>query len=351
MEFDERVIRDFNDRGLIWLFESPSIFGDLVKLLSAELAAKLDFSRAERINRSLVPDTLYKQEADLIYQIPYLKEKGEVLVTLISENQSRPDRQMWLRYLSYEVRIWEQQKRLWEDSPSPRPPLKLTPIIPILIYTGGRAWNPKIHPSDVMDLLPDIQEFVPQYKTIVLNLRKISASILELSDSNLARLFLVLKSVEAPLETLTPLLTDAVRALEMSPLEKDGECIRALHFLLLLVRHKRSVDEREPLFEQIAQAGTTRREEIKNMVRTDAQVLMEQGAIRGKAEGKMEGKMEGKVEGKAEGRKQMFLALLDSRFGTVPAETLKRVLELPDSLIDPLFKEALNASSLLELGL
>ena len=107
MEFDERVIRDFNDRGLIWLFESPSIFGDLARLLSAELAAKLDFSRAERMNRSLVPDTLYKQEADLIYQIPYLKEKGEVCVTLISENQSNPDKQMWLRYLSYEVRIWE----------------------------------------------------------------------------------------------------------------------------------------------------------------------------------------------------------------------------------------------------
>ena len=93
----------------------------------------------------------------------------------------------------------------------------LTPIIPILIYTGGRAWNPKIHASDVMDLPSDIEEFVPQYKTIVLNLRKISASILKLSDTNLARLFLVLKSAEAPIEILTPLLTDAVRALEMSP--------------------------------------------------------------------------------------------------------------------------------------
>ncbi len=71
------------------------------------------------------------------------------------------------------------------------------------------------------------------------------------------------------------------------------------------------------------------------MVRTDAQVLMEQGAIRGKAKG----------------RKQMFLALLDSRFGTLPTETIERVLKLSDDLVDPLFKKALNASSLLELGL
>ena len=68
---DEPPIREFEDRGLLWLLESKENLRNLVQLLAREIADKLDFSQAQRHNRSQIPDNLHKQEADLIYRVPF----------------------------------------------------------------------------------------------------------------------------------------------------------------------------------------------------------------------------------------------------------------------------------------
>ena len=60
---EERIIREFPDRGTLWLLESPENLRELIRLLAQELANRLDFSRAKRLNRSFVPDDLHKREA------------------------------------------------------------------------------------------------------------------------------------------------------------------------------------------------------------------------------------------------------------------------------------------------
>src|SRR5690242_10183281 len=102
-EENEPPIREFADRGTLWLLESPENLRDLVRFLSAEIADRLDFGRAERINRSFIPDDLHKQEADLLYRVPFREGKGEVWIYVLLEHQSRPDRTMGLRLLSYMV--------------------------------------------------------------------------------------------------------------------------------------------------------------------------------------------------------------------------------------------------------
>jgi len=44
--FDEPPIREFADRGVLWLLESKENLRSLVQLLATEIAAKLDFSQA-----------------------------------------------------------------------------------------------------------------------------------------------------------------------------------------------------------------------------------------------------------------------------------------------------------------
>src|SRR2546423_1001800 len=90
----EVVIREFNDRGLIWLLGSPINLRDFVRLVASEIADKLDFFRAERINRSFVPNNLHKQEADLLYKVPFRDGSGDVLIYLLIEQQTEPDRLM-----------------------------------------------------------------------------------------------------------------------------------------------------------------------------------------------------------------------------------------------------------------
>ena len=75
--FDEPPIREFADRGVLWLLESKENLRSLVQLLSVEIADKLDFSQAERDNRSFIPDDLHKQEADLLYRVPFRPGAGK----------------------------------------------------------------------------------------------------------------------------------------------------------------------------------------------------------------------------------------------------------------------------------
>jgi flagellar biosynthesis/type III secretory pathway protein FliH len=62
-EETEPPIREFADRGVLWLLESPRNLHDLVALLSQQIAEHLDFDRAERVNRSFIPEDLHKRDA------------------------------------------------------------------------------------------------------------------------------------------------------------------------------------------------------------------------------------------------------------------------------------------------
>ncbi len=86
---EEPPIREFADRGTLWLLELPENLRGLLQLVANEIAQRLDFSRAERINRSFIPDNLHKQEADLLHRIPYREGDGEVWVYLLLEHQSK----------------------------------------------------------------------------------------------------------------------------------------------------------------------------------------------------------------------------------------------------------------------
>lgn len=65
-------VREFNDRTTLWLLEDPLNLRDLLRIHSPELVENLDFAQAERINRSFIPADLQKEEADLIFRVPFL---------------------------------------------------------------------------------------------------------------------------------------------------------------------------------------------------------------------------------------------------------------------------------------
>src|ERR1700689_3320231 len=64
-------IREFPDRGTLWLLEDPVHLRDLVQILDPELAAHLDVEHAQRVNRSFIPADLHKKESDLIFRVPW----------------------------------------------------------------------------------------------------------------------------------------------------------------------------------------------------------------------------------------------------------------------------------------
>ncbi len=104
--FDPPPVREFNDRATLWLLEDPMNLRDLLRIHRPDLAEHLDFAQALRINRSFIPADSQREEADLIFRVPFLVAGGEgrspsaVWIYLLLEHQSRPDAAMTLRLLS-----------------------------------------------------------------------------------------------------------------------------------------------------------------------------------------------------------------------------------------------------------
>lgn len=327
---DEPPIREFADRGVLWLLESPQNLADLIRMLSAELAAQLDFSRAERRNRSFVPPNLHKQEADLLYQVPFLdpnRPGREVLIYLLAEHQSEPEEDMGLRLLSYLAHIWGIEKRAWERKRQPRGPLRIHPVVPILLYTGTRRWNQVPSVADLMDLPELCIPFQPTHRTLFLNLHDTPAATLEGSVVGWA--LRTLQSVEGSHEQLSEVLAAAVRYLESLPEEAQAEWRRAMQYLLLLIQHKREPVEHIGLRDVVIASATRKhQEEVKSMAMTAAQAFEEKGRI--------------------EERESIVLRLLQKRFGATPAALQDRIHRLSPSLLAELALAVIDFTDLAE---
>lgn len=324
-EQQEPPVREFADRATLWLLESSENLRGLMQIVAREIADRLDFSRAERINRSFIPDDLQKQEADLLYRVPFRDGTGEILVYLLLEHQSRPDREMGLRLLSYMVQIWDGQRRRWRDARTPVSRRKLHPIIPVVFYTGKRRWTTPLSLDALMDLVGPLTGFVPRHETLFLSLAETPPD--RLTGSAVAWALRALQAAEETCEGLAAVLSEAVAYLDSLPEEAQAEWRRAIQYLLLLIRHKRKPEEQEPLQSVVFEAAKRRRKEAREMAMTGAQWLEEKG------------------------RREVLLEQLEFKFGPLPAEITAKIQALTGRRITDLAKRVLTAQTLDDLGL
>ena len=339
---DQDIIREFADRGALLLLESPVNMREFIRLLSGDLADHLDFMRAERINRSLVPADLHKLEADLIYRVPFQAEGRDVLVYLLLEHQSKVDRFIGQRLHSYMGELWEAQRRAWKDNRTPQRERWLSPIVPIVFYTGKKQWKHPLTLDAAMDLPIELSGFVPRHETLCLNLPGMPSDAL--SGSAIALVLRVIQAEDIPPEEFAPLFTSVVASLETLPPEQQAEWQRALFYLVLLIQHRRSAQEYDKLI-SIVQESVSRQhqEEVAHMVYSAAQAF--------RAEGRLKGREEGLEEGLEKGRAETLLEQLDYRFGPLPAQVASAIRALPPKRLQEITRQILLVQSLDELHL
>jgi hypothetical protein len=194
------LIREFYDRGNLWLFEDLQNLRDLLRLLVPDLVDRLDFARARRENRSFIPADLQEQESDLIVSVPFLADPGrEVWIYVLLEHQSKPDPKMGLRLYLYMGELWELQRREWEDRQIPVAERRLRPIVPLVFYTGEGIWSIPISLKHLMDLPADLERFVPAWETPLLSLHETSPEVLSQIAGAVGWALRVLQAEKAPL--------------------------------------------------------------------------------------------------------------------------------------------------------
>ena len=315
-DFLQGRIEHFPDRSIRRLFQSEPNVEALVKIIEPDLAARIDFQHLIAANRSLIPETLREQQADLLFSVPFRSQnsKETLLIYLLIEHQSTVDEMMGFRVLFYMMLIWDAHRRDWETRSVPKNERKLPPILPIVFYTGDRRWETPLTIEAVMNIPTELSRFVPRLDMLFLGVKSADVETLTRTGDPLGWLLTVLQNEYADKEALSRALVRAVSGLESLEMSEAGQRREALVYLLMLILHRRPAEEHDELISLVEQHTSDK--EVSTMAQTMAEVLFARGIAQGIERGARETTIEN------------ILAVLTARFPHADANTLKPMLEV-----------------------
>src|SRR5439155_7730150 len=133
-----------------------------------DLADAFDCDRAERERTHFLQEDWRRRETDVVLRVPFrlAGEEREAVVCVLIENQSGTDVLMPLRTFLIAALFWDRQWQEWTALPEPRPPLRLTPVLPIVLYTGGTPWGSNRQLTDLLAEPAAFHTFAPRWQPL-----------------------------------------------------------------------------------------------------------------------------------------------------------------------------------------
>jgi predicted transposase/invertase (TIGR01784 family) len=283
----------------------------LREMVGEEWVKLLDFASAERVNASFVSEKRRNRESDVIWKLSRLDTGDPVYVYVLLEFQSRPDRYMPVRLMTYTGMFYEDLIAEGRLPPSGRLPL----VIPIVIYNGLGSWGTPLDLADLIERLdPSAEAYVPHLRYKLLHE---AAEELEEKESPVADLFRLERSA-----SWEDVLAGVARLQEHVGSE-EPELRRAFEGWLaevILPRLEATTDEM-PKWLTL--------EELEPMLAERIDSWNEQVREEGRQEGRQQGLQQGRQEGRQQGRQEVeaetLLLLLETRFGSVDQATGDRI--------------------------
>jgi Putative transposase, YhgA-like len=333
-------IREFEDRSAQWLFEDPENVGGLLQIRDPDLAEQLDFTRAERVNRTFVPANLRKKESDLIFRVPFradTEEGGrEVWVYVLVEHQSEPDPLMGLRLYLYMGNLWDLERRQWARRRIPRERRRLHPIIPIIFYTGEQRWEVPIGLANLMDLPAQCERFIPRWETLMLPLHETLPETLTRFATAVGWALRVWQAEKVPLAEIERVLTEAMTGLEGLSEEQAGQWLQVATFIVNLITYRR---EEQELMDLVAAHALRSKFGEKVQVGSMGQTIAERIAS------------EAEARGAERAKREALETVLESRFGTLPPDIRRAVAAADVASLGAWLQRVGTASTLAEVGI
>ncbi len=262
----------------------------------------------------------------MVFRIPFrvpAETSKEVIVYLLIEHQSSVDRSMGLRLLSYMTQIWMEERRLWDEEKRPQADWRVTPIVPIVFYTGTGEWKAPISLTALMDIPEVLKRFVPTFDTLLLDVNATDPEELTQTGHAFGWLLTVLRHETSETPVMRKALSDALEALRDAHTHDAEEYTRAILYLFLLILHRRDANEHQHLLRILAEEHTLN-QEIVNMAESIIEISEKRGLQKGIQQGIEQGARQTSVES--------TLAILNHRFPTAAVDTLAPVLEAIEDL-------------------
>jgi Putative transposase, YhgA-like len=330
------LVRHFHENGLKFLLENPGNVHDLLQLLQVQLLPRIDFSQMRVVPGRFVQRDFRHLESDLVLRAPVQPPPGteprQLLLYILIEHQSEPDRFMPLRVLEYVVMIYKRQLREWEKEHGNLDHCRLQPVLPIVLYTGTRTWNQLGSIWELVDLGDELAQRIPELEPLFLNVGQTSEHALE-QGGLFGLLLRLVQRRRTRLRVFEQTLRQVVSALEALADADRLRWLELLSYVAALIYNEREVAEREPLLEQVTDSvqNDKYRQEVFDMGKTIAESLRE----------------EGEQKGELRTQRRCLVRLLRNRFGKLPAATVRRIEATERlELLERWFDQASSAKSL-----
>jgi predicted transposase/invertase (TIGR01784 family) len=326
----------------------------ILNYLPPEISGQFDLSTLAIRKDSFIDEKLAEHFSDILYEVELLN--GQISgIYLLFEHKSFPKRQTIFDLLRYMVRIWLRQI----EQRTKREKLVLKPILPIIIYHSPKEWASPISFHDLFseELPEELKQFVPHYRVHLCDLSQFSDSDIK-GEVLLRIVFMIFKHLYTGelLERLPSILA------LLDQLEDKKTGLEYLSVLLRYLSAQKVVPMNTKQLKTVVEEALPKGGDIMlSLAEQWIQEGVEEGKKQGKKEGIEEGKKQGKKEGIEEGKKQgikqgerstlreMFLRLLEGRFGSVPVGLMLRTEKLLTEQLKRLFDLAINATSLDEI--
>ncbi|MDU9049366.1 MAG: Rpn family recombination-promoting nuclease/putative transposase [Candidatus Electrothrix sp. Rat3] len=292
--------------------------------LPKDLLDQLDLATLERVQDSFVDPELHPSASDLLFTVDYLAKadtKGEqerLLLYLLIEHKSYPDRLTLFQLLRYMVRIWE--RHCMEN----RKNTMLPTVYPMILYHGGRPWPYPLNFQSLFSVQDQtVLRHLPEFSPVLHDVARSDDQ--EITGETAARtLLLVLKYIFRPdlAERLPDLLVQAQTLLT----DENG---REIMFTLLyyLTEGTGKVDETTltAALDRAVPGGDTMKSFLKKYFD------------------------QGRQEGRQEGEVRLLLRLLRKRFGDLPGWAEERLRRASSAMLENWSERILTASTLDEV--
>ncbi len=353
--FARSLLRDFPDRAIRWLLESPDNVRGRLHAAVPGLAERFDVSRLRQEIRTFVAEALRERETDCVLRMPFRSADGapeqEVWVYILIEHQSDRDPWMAFRLLKYMLALWESEVRAQEERGVPVSKRRLSAIVPIVLYTGQRPWERLSSLADIVDVPKELEAFVPHHDSVFFSVSRSDPGTLTAGGDPLGYVLLLFHLSEASTDEVARALRQVFAGLEQ--FARSGELERwrrAAWIVVGYIRHRRPPEEVDRLVLAATEAieDAPRGREVQTMVRTSAEELIEKG----KEIGKEIGEKIGEEIGRAAAKRETLLRQMRQKFGPLSPTLEAQIAAIQDgSRLDDLLARILTAAAPDEMSL
>jgi len=298
--------------------------------LSPALAKRLRWDDAELQPTEFLDKHFTEQRADLLFDVPYGKNKTCQLY-LLFEGQRSHDRTMPFRLLKYMVEIWSeterkrtvQNKTEEKENIPPKHRIKIYPlpaIFPVVLYNGKERWTTptSLWRSGLIETPAGMKPHFPDFTHALSDLRRMKEEDFD-QYKNFLHTYHILKiSAHSHAGEILPALESMLEYLR-DIFRNYPELARIIMTLAFHIEHNSNARQRKiaTFIEEQINTG----EEMTTLLHD----ILEEGIQKGRKEGIKEGIQKGRKEGKQSGIRQNAQKMLQRGY---PIEEITEITGL-----------------------